>query len=142
MAGPRETFMAAAHASLAAALPGRVVLRGLQDWAQLGDEALLQGVHTLVAENTAGWPFITGREGEYGTLNLAVVSYCRVPDDAENPTLAVEQMEAEMEAELLTWCQAIKPPPLDAVYPRQAQYSRGLEAPVGWIVLTLEGMYV
>lgn len=142
MPGPREDFMAAAHASLAAALPGRVVLRGLQDWAQLGDDALRQGVHTLVAENTAGWPAITGREGEYGTLSFAVVSYCRVADDAANLTLAVEQFEAELEAELLDWCQAIKPGPLDAVYPKQAQYSRGLEAPVGWIVLTLEGLYV
>jgi len=140
MTAPREALMAAAQASLAAALPARQVLRGLQDPAALGDAALLQGVVALVAEGTDGWTEHTGREAEYGTLRLAAVVYLRVPDGAT--TAQLEQAEAAAEGELLAWCQAAKPEPLDAVYPRAAQYSRGLEAPYGWVVLTLEALYV
>jgi len=136
----RETAMAAAQASLQAMWPARLVLRGLQDTALLGDAALRQGVFALVAEGTSGWTDYTGREGEYGTLKFAVVGYVRTDDDA--PTVAVEQAEAQLEDELLAWCRQIKAAPLDAVYPRDVVYSRGMEAPVGWIVMALEALYV
>jgi hypothetical protein len=132
--------MAAAAASLQAMYPGRRVLRGMVDPAALGDAALNDGVFTLIAEGTSGWTDYTGREGQYGTLRFAVVGYVRVEDDAA--AVVVEQAEAELEAELLAWCQAIKPEPLDAVYPKDVAYSRGLEAPVGWIVMALEALYV
>ena len=143
----RNAFMVAAQASLQAMHPHRLVKRGLQDPAQLGDAALLQGVFALIADGTKGWPAITGREGEWGTLTFSVVGYLRVPegpadDPAYNVALAVEEAEAVMEAELLAWCQAIKPDPLDAVYPQDSQYSRGLDAPVGWVAMTLEALYV
>lgn len=140
MSSLREPVMAAAAASLQAACPGRRVMRGMVDPAALGDAALNDGVLTLIAEGTTGWTEYTGREGEYGTLRFAVVGYLRVEDDA--PPVAVEQAEAMLEAEVLAWCQAIKPSPLDAVYPRDAAYSRGLEHPVGWIVIALEALYV
>jgi hypothetical protein len=136
----REPFLQAAQASLAAMYPARVVLRGLQDFAALGDAKLRQGVYSLVADGTKGWAEFSGREGEFGTLGFAVVGMCRVKDS--DTTEALEQLEGELEAELLGWCQAIKPAPLDAVYPREAAYSRGLEHPYGWIVVTMEGLYV
>lgn len=136
----RETFMAAAHASLQAMHVARLVERGMVDPAALGDETLTQGVFTLVAEETSSWTEWTGREGDYGTLQFAVVGYVRVADNA--PPVAVEQAEAALEDELLAWCREIKPAPLDAVYPRKCSYSRGLEAPVGWIVMEMEALYV
>ncbi len=136
----REATMAAAHASLQAMYPARQVLRGMVDPAALGDAKLYDGVFTLIAEGTSGWTEYTGREGQYGTLRFAVVGYVRVEDDAA--PVVVEQAEAELEAELLAWCQADKPAPIDAVYPRDVAYSRGLEAPVGWIVMALEALYV
>lgn len=136
----RETFMVDAEASLQAMYPARHVTRGLVDPALLGDAKLTQGVLTLVAESTSNWTEFTGREGEYGTLRFAVVGYVRVADDAE--PVAVEQAEAQLEDELLAWCREIKPAPLDAVYPRECTYSRGLEAPVGWIVMEMEALYV
>lgn len=132
--------MVAAHASLDAMYPARHVTRGLVDPAQLGDAVLAQGVFTLVAETTSGWTEWTGREGDYGTLRFAVVGYVRVADDAA--PVVVEQAEAELEEQLLAWCREIKPAPLDAVYPRECTYSRGLEAPVGWIVMEMEALYV
>lgn len=140
----RETTMAAAAASLQAMWPARRVERGMQDLALVGDEVLRQGLFTLIAEGTSGWTEYTGREGEYGTLRFVVVGYRHAgsgPDDSATP-LQVEQAEAELEAEVLAWCRAIKPAPLDAVYPKDAAYSRGLEAPLGWIVIALEALYV
>lgn len=136
----REPFMAAAAASLAAMYPARQVLRGLQDPAQLGDAALRQGVYCLIAEGTRDWATHRGREGQDGTLGFAIVGYGRVDDKAG--TLEVEQQEAVLEAELLAWCQTIKPTPLDAVYPRNVTYSRGFDAPVCWIVLAAEALYI
>lgn len=140
MSSLREPFMAAAKESLQALYPDRIVLRGLQDPAALGDARLLRGVYCLIAEGTEGWTDYTGREGENGTLAFACVAYLRISDDAT--TEALEQAEAVVEAELLAWCQAIKPTPLDAVYPKRCTYSGGLEHPVGWIVLRLEALYV
>ena len=36
----------------------------------------------------------------------------------------------------------LKPAPLDAVYPLRCSYSGGLETPMGWFVMELEGRYV
>lgn len=140
MSSLREPFMAAAKESLQALYPDRIVLRGLQDPAVLGDARLRRGVFCLIAEGTEGWTDYTGREGENGTLAFACVMYLRVSDDATTEQL--DQAEAAIEAELLAWCQAAKAPPLDAVYPKRATYSGGLEHPVGWVVMRLEALYV
>jgi hypothetical protein len=136
----REPFMAAAQASLAALYPERIILRGLQDPAQLGDARLRQGVYALIATGTKDWATHRGREGQDGTLGFVIVGYGRV-DDSATPQ-ALEQAEAVMESELLAWCQAIKPTPLDAVYPRDVLYSAGFDHPYTWIVLNLEGLYI
>lgn len=143
MTTPREDFMAAAQASLAAMFPARQVLRGYRDPAVLGDDALRQGVICLIAEGTQGWTEYTGREGQFGTLAFTAVYWCALPVDADQAdTEALEQLEAACEGELLAWCQAIKPGPLDAVYPKRATYSGGAECPYGWVVLRMEGGYV
>jgi hypothetical protein len=137
----REAALTAAQASLQAMYPARVVRRGLQDPAQLGDAVLRQGLIALVAEGTSGWTEYAGGEAQHGTLRFAAVAYVLV-DDGDDVTLRVEQAEAQLEAELLAWCATVKAAPLDAVYPREVQYSRGLEAPSGWLVMSLEALYV
>lgn len=132
--------MAAAKASLAAALPARQVMRGIQEPADLGDEALLQGVWTLVASSAGDWPRILTREGRFGTLAFAAVFYGRVAEGASTEDL--EQLEETAELELLNWVNTIKPEPLDAVYPLRATYSQGREFPYGWVVMEMEAMYV
>lgn len=138
---PREDALNAAQASLQALYPNRVIKRGLQDPAELGNAVLQQGVIALVAGGTDGWTTYAGGEARNGTLHLAAVAWVMV-DAAAALTLAVEQAEAQLEAELLAWCAAVKAAPLDAVYPRDVQYSRGLDAPVGWLVMNLEALYV
>jgi hypothetical protein len=140
MYAPREPFMTAAKASLQALYPDRLVERGLQDPALLGDARLRRGVYSLISEETAGWTEFTGREAENGTFNFAIVAWGLLPEDSTPEQL--EQHESLLEGELLAWCQAKKPPPLDAVYPRRCTYSRGLEAPLGWLVMSLEALYV
>lgn len=138
----REDALDAAQASLQALYPDRVIKRGLQDPAVLGDAVLRQGAIALVAGSTDNWTEYAGGEARNGTLHFSAVAWVLVSADAGTESLAVEQAEAQLEAELLAWCAAVKPAPLDAVYPRDVQYSRGLEAPYGWLVMNLEALYV
>lgn len=141
MTAPREPFMAAAAASLQAMYPQRIVKRGIQDLAAIGDAALRQGVYQLLAEGTKGWAEFVGREALYGRLAFAVLADARLANES-GTTLDVEQLEAELEGELLAWLQAAKPSPLEAVYPVECTYSGGLEAPNAWIVFRMEALYV
>ena len=140
---PKEELMAAIKASLQAMYPARVVLRGLQDPAVLGDEQLRLGVYSIIAEMTAGWPGYVGREAEQGNVKFAIVYYGLEPEDpAANLTERVETHENLREQELLDWCNAPRPEPLDCLYPKRAGNSRGLDAPVAWLVMEMEGDYV
>lgn len=140
MSSPRIPFLEAAKQSLAAMYPARQVKRGLQDPAVAGDTALRLGLFSLVSEGTRDWADYRGREGEFGTLDWAIVGHILI---AEGGTTAeLEDAEAELEGELLAWCQAQKPAPLDSVYPVRVAYSKGLDFPYGWIVMQLEALYV
>jgi hypothetical protein len=136
----REQALQAAKESLQALYPDRIVLRGRQDPGLLGDAYLRRGVFAIVAEGTEDWLKFLLREAEYGTLSFVVLAYLRIEEDTT--TEQVEQAEAVMEQELLDWCLLAKPAPLDAVYPRAATYSTGLDHPVGWLVMRMEAHYV
>ena len=135
-----KAFAQAAKASLAAALPGRVVRRGLVDPALEGDDVLRQGLVSLVTTERGDWSDFTGREGENGTLDFAIVAYLRLDDDATPEQL--EDAELDLEEELLAWFRQKKLPPLDAVYPGRSTYSSGLERPVGWVMLRAQSLYI
>lgn len=151
---PREDFMAAAAASLQALHPHRLVKRGIQNLDVLGNDVLRQGVFMLLAAGTSDWAEYTGREGQFGRLKFAILAVSLVEeetDPADLPegvdpgadiTLRVEQREAVMEAEILQWVRERKDPPLDSIYPRDADYSGGLEAPNTSVVLQLEAEFV
>lgn len=132
--------MAAAAASFAAMYPARLVGRGMVDPATLKDADLARGVVRFVATGRAGWNRNRGAEASSSTLGAAAVCYVRVADNASQAEL--EAAEAALEQELVDWCAAFKAQPLDAVYPVDSNYSRGLEHPVGWVVLNLEILYV
>jgi hypothetical protein len=136
----RELLMQAVAADLQARYPDRLVLRGRQDPGLLGDAKLRRGVYAVVAEGTEDWLKFLLREAEYGTTSFVVVAYTVIEE--KSSTEEVERAEAVMEDELLQWCQAAKAPPLDAVYPRAASYSTGVDHPVGWLVMRMEADYV
>ena len=142
MSDPNEA-MDAIKAGLAAQLPGFVVRRGLRYPDQLGDDTLRQGVVCLVAEGMDGWQEHLQREGELGTLRFAAVFYGRLPlAAADDDTEAIEQLELGVQTQLLAWVQSVKPEPMDAVYPKRTRYSQGIDAPVAWLVMELEALYV
>jgi hypothetical protein len=142
----REPFIAAAQASLQAMYPERLVLRGPLDPAQLGDARLRRGVFALLAEGTDGWAGFTMREAQYGTLRFTIIAFGMTEDLVDTDDFShyerLDQLEAQLEAELLGWCKTAKPEPLDAVYPLSATYSGGLEFPLTWLVMKLEALYI
>ncbi|MCV2349343.1 hypothetical protein [Paucibacter sp. Y2R2-4] len=139
----RALFMAAAEASLQALYPARLVDRGMQDPAEVGDQALRQGLHTFIAEGRGDFSGVVGSESDDSTLRFAIVSYGRLSDEsAAGITRRVEQLEEQLEQEIIEWCQARKSAPLDTVYITKSTYSRGLDAPVAWVVMELEALYV
>ena len=138
----RQDFLNATRASLQAMYPSRVVLRGLQDPAALGDDALRQGVFSIVAEQTDGWALHTSRESAYGDLSLVVLFDGLLANADTGTTADVEDLEAQAEQQLLDWAGAVKPEPLDAIYPAMAIYSRGIEAPYAWVLLKFKAKSV
>lgn len=142
MSNPDQA-MDAIRAGLAAALPGMTVRRGLRYPDQLGDDVLRAGALCLVAEGMDGWQEHLQREGELGTLRFAAVFYGRLPITADDgDTEAIERLELGIQSRLLAWVQSVKPDPIDAVYPKRTRYSQGIDAPVAWLVMELEALYV
>lgn len=150
MSLPTLNTLEALRSSLAAALPGRLVVRGvrmpggrLPGGGVMDDDALRQGVVCITSTEMGAWQDHTQREGENGTLQFSLVFYGRLPIAADDDdTEAVENLELAALDQLLAWAQSVKPAPIDAVYPKAATFSQGLDAPVAWLVLRLEALYV
>ena len=139
---PRETFLNAARDSYAAMWPLRVVKRGLELAPEESDARLRNGLVCIVGGRVSNWTEYTGGEARNGELEFAVVMWGHLEGNDQS-TEHVEQLEAELEWELLQWCQAIKPGPLlDAVVPLEVVPSSGIDAPYAWIVARLKGLYV
>lgn len=126
--------------SLAQALPGRRIERGLQDWDALGDAALRQGVVAAITKGLGDFSGVVGRENELGSLSFGLVGYLRASDKATPEDL--EDLELALCAELEAWAQAAKPEPLDAVYVQNVTFSQGLSHPYGYVVMELKALYI
>lgn len=132
-----EQALAAIHASLAAALPARVVSRSLADPASASDEDLRAGLLCLVSRGGGDFANTRGREGQLGRVNAYLVGYVRV-DEGDEPA-AVEQAELALLQDVLDWCTepgALRP--VNAVYPMDWTQSAQLEHPYGWVALRLD----
>ncbi len=132
-----EQALAAIHASLAAALPQRVVSRSLADPASASDEDLRAGLLCLVSRGGGDFANTRGREGQLGRVNAYLVGYVRV-DEGDEPA-AVEQAELALLQDVLDWCTepgALRP--VNAVYPMDWTQSAQLEHPYGWVALRLD----
>lgn len=132
----------AARDSLQAMYPTRKVLVGVVDDPQdLPIEQRQAGVYALVPEGNGDWTDHIGGEARNGTLRFAVLGYL----EHTNPKATsadVWALECLMEAELLNWFAAPKPEPIDALYPKSIDYSRGFDRPLGWVVLGAEALAV
>jgi hypothetical protein len=135
---PTDTALEGIKASMAAALPLRVVQRSLVLDPQTHDPAALEaGVICLVSGGGGRFANYRGREGQLGHVSVGVVGFVKVADDA--PTGAVEAAELALLHDVLAWVQSPGlPRPFDSALPQDWRQSRQLEHPYGWIVLELD----
>lgn len=136
-----DTALDAIAASLAAALPLRVVQRSLVlDPVNHDPAALEKGVLCLVAGGGGRFANYRGREGQLGRASLGVVGFVKVSEGSE--PLAVEQAELALLADVLDWVAAPAAPgspvPWDSALPQDWRCSRQMEHPYGWVVLELD----
>lgn len=137
MSGAIELALASVHASLEAKLSARVVSRSfLADLASADAADLRAGVLCVVNQGGGNFADYRGREGELAQLEVTVVGYVLVDEDA--PPATVEQAELALLQDVLDW---VKDPgalrPLDAVYPVSFVQSQQMEHPYGWVALKL-----
>jgi hypothetical protein len=126
------------HASLAAALPHRVVQRSLVLDPHNHDPVQLEkGVICLVNGGGGRFANYRGREGQLGHATLGVVGFVKVPEGSESEE--VERAELALLADVLAWVKAPgQPRPFDSALPQEFKQSRQMEHPFGWIVIELD----
>lgn len=130
-----NAVMDAIKASLAAAMPARVVQRNLADWTNAKQEDLVAGLVCVVAGGGGGFANYRGREGDLGHMDVYLAGFVKVADGA--PSADVERAELTLLGDLLTWVNTTAVPGLDVVTPGDWKQSRQLEHPYGWLVLDL-----
>lgn len=120
--------------SLEAALPARKVQRGLVDPAAADRADLLAGLVCVVSRGGGQFANYLGREGQLGTMEVALVGFL-VVDEASEP-VAIEQAELALLQDLLDWTKY--PGGVGAALPKEWRQSEQLEHPYGWLVLGLD----
>lgn len=99
--------MNALQAALAAAYPARVVTRNFVDFAQRGDDDLIQGVYTLISRSEGDYARYTDDSIADGTHQIWIVGQTRVAENAE-PS-AVEDAEGVMIDEIKAFLNVLPP---------------------------------
>lgn len=125
-------------ASMAAALPHRVVQRSLVlDPANHDPDEMEKGVICLVNGGGGRFANYRGREGQLGHATLGVIGFVKVNEG--EPAEAVEKAELALLADVLAWVKAPgMPRPFDSALPQEFKQSRQMDHPYGWIVIELD----
>lgn len=126
----------AIKASLEAAMPARYVQRNLAIPANEPPEKLLAGLVCVVSERGGQFANYRGREGDLGTMNVALVGFVQVAEGTESAD--IERAELTLLGDLLTWLNTTGVPGVDVIYPGDWTQSKQLEHPYGWLVLELK----
>ena len=126
------------EASLRKKLPKRFVQRSLPaDPAALPEREHRAGVIAIVCEGGGDFANYMGREGDLGTMSVALAGFIVV--DEKSPAKDIEVAELALLKDLLDWTNdqgAIRAG--DSVLPTDFTLSKQLEHPFGWVVLKLE----
>lgn len=125
-------------ATLAAAVPARVVSRDFTDFAQRADSDLVAGVYTLLSTGEGAFATYRGREAQLGTLNVILVFQARVAEDAL-PS-ACEDAEGDAVDEIKALCASVLPNGIDGLALVSWKNSGQLEHPYCWVAFELEVM--
>ena len=129
--------MAALQAALATAMPTRVVVRDLKDFADRQKADVAAGVFTLISKGERGYRNYNGREAMDGRHSILLVGQIELGEDAA-PS-AVEDAEFAMVEEVKGFVRAL-PASLCSLTMSGFQQSGQLDAPYGWVAITLEMM--
>ncbi|MES1977303.1 MAG: hypothetical protein V4451_04660 [Pseudomonadota bacterium] len=134
-----ETVMVGLTAQMQAALPNRVVQRGMVlDPAGIRADDMAKGVLCLVATGGAGFWNFQGREADGGDMDVTLVGFVEAPEKAK--PVEVEQLEFAVLEDVLSFCKGIEfgNELLAGLEPLSWRNSGGLETPNGWISIKLK----
>ena len=131
-----EAQMEALRASLAAALPGRVVSRSMKPATVYADEDLRAGVVSLARLGEKDFANYRGREADLGTVEAVLVGRVAVGMDADEVEL--ERAELVLAGEILEWLQGPMPAGVGQCLATGFRQSGQIEYPAGWVLFKLE----
>ena len=131
-----EAQMEALRASLAAALPGRVVSRSMKPATVYADEDLRAGVVSLARLGEKDFANYRGREADLGTVEAVLVGRVAVGMDADEVEL--ERAELALAGELLEWLQGPRAAGGGQGRATGRRQSGQIEYPAGWVLFKLE----
>ena len=129
--------MAALKTELVTAMPTRVVTRKLKDFADRPKADIAAGVFTLISKGERGYRNYNGREAMDGRHSMLLVGQIELGEDADGE--AVEDAEFAMVEEVKAFVRAL-PAELCSLVMTGFQQSGQLDAPYGWVAITLEMM--
>lgn len=128
--------MGALIASLEAALPARIIKRGLIPYDDHGADELAAGVVMLISDAEQEYSRALGMTAREPIHKLIVVGHLKI---AETATAAdLEDAEQDLMEDIKAWIRA----GLDGMdlQPESIQQSRQLEFPYGWIVAHIDAI--
>lgn len=127
--------MAALQSALATALPARVVVRDLKDFADRAKADIAKGVFTLISKGEGGYRNYNGREAMDGRHRILLVGQIELAETAA-PS-AVEDAELAMVEDVKGFVRAL-PSGLCGLTMGGFTQSGQLEVPYGWVAIDLE----
>jgi hypothetical protein len=127
--------MAALKTAMETAMPTRVVTRKLKDFADRPKPDIAAGVFTLISKGERGYQNYNGREAMDGRHSMLLVGQIELAEDTDGD--AVEDAEFAMIEEVKGFVRAL-PSGLCSLVMTGFQQSGQLDAPYGWVAITLE----
>ena len=132
---------AAFQAALTAALTTRQVFPGFMPSSARNQAELNAGVVNIVLRDEKDYGQGRGQTARSGTTGLTLICHLQVaqPDGCDRAALSNDVRAAELALleEIKTFCRSNPVPGLEVLL-TETQFSRQLEAPMGWLVMDIE----
>lgn len=123
------------RATLAAALPARVVTRDLLDFSMREAADLEAGIYTLLSKGESGYQNLLGRLAMDGAQRILLVGQIQL--EADVLPSAIEDAEFDMVQEIKEFLRAL-PATLCRLQMKGFNQSQQIDAPYGWVAIELE----
>jgi hypothetical protein len=127
------------RAALAAHAPSRTVSRDLLDFDLRPATELAAGVYTVLLGGERDFVDYVGRVAQYGKLSITIVGQIQIAEDATS--VAVQNAEFAMVEEIKAFARRLDlPAGVESLTVQSWASGQGIEAPFGWVALSLEAM--